>query len=132
MLVKSAAYACMIVVLTIPSMVNAADCKSILAKLPKHDPQTNTQVQMVQNFEKQCQERSDASDPQAHKQCIAAGMRGMAVAGNFIAAERMARIECEAGNNTISLNWMAMVINNLNATEADRDAAQEAINAKDQ
>ncbi len=115
-------------VLNTPVPLFAVDCKSILSKLPSHSGATSDQAKMVENFEKQCRQRPESSDPQSLQQCYTVGMRAMAVAGNFVAAEKMAKIECEAGNDQISKNWMGMVVNNQNATQADRDVAQEAIN----
>ena len=63
---------------------------------------------------------------------MTAGMRSMAVSGNYVAAEKMARMECDAGHEQLSKTWMGMIMNNQNASEADKAAAQEAINSKNQ
>ncbi|MBS0287063.1 MAG: hypothetical protein JSR17_07195 [Proteobacteria bacterium] len=108
-----------------------ADCKSILAKLPKHNPQTNDQAKMVENFEKQCHERPNATDPNVLKECLTVGMRSMAVSGNYVAAEKMAKIECDAGNDALSKTWMGMIMNNQNASPEDRSVAEEALSNKE-
>ncbi|MGD9590919.1 MAG: hypothetical protein AB7V32_00190 [Candidatus Berkiella sp.] len=121
---------CLLMVLNVPLTVFAVDCKTILAKLPSHTGDSSDQAKMVENFEMQCKQRPESSDPSSLSQCITVGMRAMAVSGNFVAAEKMAKIECEAGNDEISKNWMGMVLNNQHASEADRAVAQEAIDNK--
>ncbi len=121
-----------IAIVTLSNVANALDCKTILAKLPKHSPESSDQAQMVANFENNCKQRPDVTDPESLNQCIAVGMRAMAISGNFVAVETIAKIECDAGNDTISKNWMGMIVNNEKATQADRDVAQEAINNNNQ
>ncbi len=117
----------------VPSIVFAEDCKEILAKLPKHAADSSDQAQMVANFEKQCKERASANeDPNVFSQCMTAGMRSMAVSGNYVAAEKMARMECDAGHDEISKTFLGMIMNNQNASEADRAAGEAAINSKQQ
>lgn len=115
------------IVLNTPNVLLAVDCKTILAKLPSHNAQNSEQAKMVENFENQCKERPSVTDGASLKECVTVGMRAMAVSGNFVAAEKMAKIECDAGNDEISKTWMGMVVNNQNATQKDRDVAQEAI-----
>ena len=112
-----------------PYVVFAEDCNEILAKLPPQDAQ-NPQAQMVENFEKQCKSRPNAEDPNVMNQCMTAGMRSMAVSGNYVAAEKMARMECAAGHDEISKTFLGMILNNRNASDADRAVAQDAINNK--
>ncbi len=127
---KTLLMALLSMMIAIPNVLLAADCKTILAKLPVHSPEANEQAKMVQDFENQCKQRSE-SDPKALTECLTVGMRAMAVAGNFVAAEKMAQMECAAGNDKISKTWMGMVVNNQNATQADKDVAQEAINSNE-
>ncbi len=124
---------CLLVGLSnVPSIVLAEDCKAILAKLPNHSAGSSDQAQMVANFEKQCKARPNADDPNVFNQCMTAGMRSMAVSGNYVAAEKMARMECDAGHDELSKTFLGMIMNNQNASEADKAAAQEAINSKNQ
>ncbi|MBS0289218.1 MAG: hypothetical protein JSS07_04165 [Proteobacteria bacterium] len=108
------------------------DCQTILAKLPEHSPDSSELAKMVDNFEKECAKRPDANNPDVYNQCVTVGMRSMAVSGNFIAAEKIAKMECEAGNDTISKTWMGLVLGNNNASDADKQVAQEAIDNKEQ
>ncbi len=113
----------------LPLTLQAESCKAILDKLPKHSPESSIFAKQVDDYIKSCHERPGMDDPDKLKNCIIVGMRALGVVGNYVAAEHMAMIECEQGNEEISKNWMGMVINNNNASDLERTIASEAINS---
>jgi hypothetical protein len=119
---------CCILALSLTSIsAIAADCREILSKLPSHNSDTSEFAMQVKNFTEGCKSRPNAEDPQVLNECVTVGMRSLAVAGNYIAAEKMAIMECKAGNEEISRNWIGMIINNRNAPQAEKDIAAQAI-----
>lgn len=117
--------ACLLLAVSIDA---SAGCKEILSKFPTHSPESSVFAKQVDDYIKNCKNRPEATDPDKLRNCIIVGMRSLGVAGNYVAAERMAIEECDQGNEEISKNWLGLIINNNNASEAERAIANEVIN----
>ncbi len=109
-----------------------AGCAEILAKFPQHPPESSVFAKQVDDYIKGCKARPGSEDPNKLNNCIVAGMRSLGVAGNYVAAERMAVQECAKGNEEVSKNWLGMIINNNHASEYERAIANEVVNGPGQ
>lgn len=114
--------------LALPIGSQAVGCKEILAKFPQHSPGSSVFAKQVDDYIKNCKARPGSEDPDKLKNCIIVGMRSLGVAGNYVAAERMAVLECNDGNEEVSKNWLGMIIKNNNASDYERALANEVIN----
>lgn len=103
-------------------------CQELLNKLPSPEA-ANKQAfgDTIAKYEEDCKLRPTTDSPEALKECIKVGMRAMGTIGNYLAQIRMAKIECQEGNDEVSKTWLGMIVNNNNASEAEKEVAREAI-----
>jgi hypothetical protein len=107
--------------------VYSATCQELLNKLPPPSGDTQVFSETISKYEDDCKQRPSSNTPEALNECIKAGMRAMGAIGNYVAQIRMAKIECKDGNDEISKTWLGMIVNNNNASEAEKDIGREAI-----
>lgn len=119
------------VLLALPLCV-VADCKDILSKLPRHSADSSIFAKQVEDYIEGCKKRPESQDPDKLKNCIIVGMRSLGVAGNYVAAERMAVQECNDGNEEVSKNWLGMIIKNNNVSDEERALANQVVNGPQQ
>jgi hypothetical protein len=120
------------VLFALPLAVEAASCGQILSKFPNHPPESSVFAKQVDDYIKGCKTRPGSEDPTKLNNCIVAGMRSLAVAGNYVAVEHMAVQECNNGNEEVSKNWLGMIIKNNHASDYERAIANEVVNGSGQ
>ncbi len=114
---------CVLVLLSLPSLLYAMDCRQLLAQLPNHSRDDTPFSLQVKSYEENCRARENGSDPAVYNACISAGMSALGIGGNFIAAETLAKLYCEVGQPKLSKQWMRSIINNPDAPALDKDIA---------
>lgn len=125
-------YFTVILIMLASFSLQAQECRAVLAKFPKHSPDSSVFAKQVSDYIKNCEQRPNADDPDVLRNCIIVGMRSLAISGNYVAAEQMAIKECEQGNEEVSKHWLGLIINNQNASEEERMLANQVVNGENQ
>jgi hypothetical protein len=118
----------LLAVFLFPTLIHAADCKDVLAKLPDHSGDQTPYAVQVNNFMDECKKRPNGNDPKVYNQCMLSGLTAMVTYGNYIASEKLAVAYCNAGNQELSKNMMRSIMMNANAPAEDKAVGAELIN----
>lgn len=109
----------------------ATTCQELINKLP-FISSDNPFIDTLNARREDCKQRASSDTPEALQECIKYGMSSLAFAGNYVAQIEMAKIECQAGNDLISKNWLSLILNNNNASPEIKAVAQEAADSKNE